>query len=64
MDINDDSDRAFTLMDKPNNNVTTKNEGPEETKGEDLKKSTISDYLPSIFGRRKQEEPPSAGPAA
>ena len=56
MDLNDQSDRAFTLMDKPNN--ITKNEGPEETK-EDLKKSTISDYLPSIFGRRqpKQDEP-------
>ena len=50
MDINDESDRAFTLMDKPNN--ITKNEGPEETK-EDLKKSSISDYLPSIFGGRQ-----------
>ena len=52
MDINDDSDRAFTLMDKPS---TAKNEGPaaEETK-EDLKKSTISDYLPNFFGRGKQ----------
>ena len=50
-------------MTKPNIGQGKSNEQnqPEESKVEDLKKSTITDYLPSIFSRKKNEEPAAEG---
>ena len=63
-------DPTFSLMTKP------QGKGPaaeasgagenEEAKGSnaDLKKSTITDYLPSIFGGKRAEQPAAAEGAA
>ena len=66
MDINDTEERTFTLMDKRNADQQQENKGAkkneedlEETKDE-MKRSTISDYLPNFFGRSKKQEEPMA----
>ena len=58
----DEQDPTFSLMTKPSTGQA-KPEVDEEAKG-DLKKSTITDYLPSIFGRRKNDEPAAEGAEA
>ena len=66
MDINDPEERTFTLMDKRNadqqqeNKGTKKNETDLEETKEEMKRSTISDYLPNFFGRSKKQEEPTA----